>query len=76
MFAVKIIQSFFRDRVSFVAVGKEVSARSDIPAGVPQGSPLSPLILSMTFQSHVIAKLAFTQTTPHSFLQSKTTTFT
>lgn len=42
IFIVKIISSFLNNRVSFVAINKSKSSRFNVPAGVPQGSPLSP----------------------------------
>ena len=44
---VKIIQSYLRDRKAFVDFQKESSALFDIPAGVPQGSLLSPMLFKI-----------------------------
>ena len=41
-FLVKITRSFLMDRESFVFLEGKTSGRMVIPAGVPQGSPLSP----------------------------------
>lgn len=47
MHLIKIVSSFLEDRVSFVSVNKGISARFPIPAGVPQGSPLSPFLFNL-----------------------------
>jgi len=44
---VKIVQSFLENRSSFVAINDKKSLAYDIPAGVPQGSPLSPHLFNI-----------------------------
>ena len=44
---VKMIQSFISERTSRVVVGKTSSLPFSIPAGVPQGSPLSPHLFNI-----------------------------
>ena len=46
-YLVKIVASFLQNRVSFVTVNKGKSERFPIPAGVPQGSPLSPFLFNL-----------------------------
>ena len=47
MHLIKIVVSFLRNRVSFVVINKGKSFRFVIPAGVPQGSPLSPYLFNI-----------------------------
>lgn len=46
-YLIKIIQSFLTDRQSFVAINESRSDNYLIPAGVPQGSPLSPHLFNL-----------------------------
>lgn len=47
IYLVKMISSFLFDRVSFVSINNINSSRFNIPAGVPQGSPLSPFLFNI-----------------------------
>ena len=47
IFLVKIVQSYLCDRKAFVEFNGKNSDRFDIPAGVPQGSLLSPLLFNI-----------------------------
>jgi hypothetical protein len=47
MYLIKTIFSFLKNRFSFVSVGKAESQKFHVPAGVPQGSPLSPYLFSI-----------------------------
>lgn len=47
IFLVKIIQSFLTDRFSLVAINDSLSDSYHVPAGVPQGSPLSPHLFNI-----------------------------
>lgn len=47
MFLVKLIRNFLKDRYFCVAVGDSFSDLHEIPAGVPQGSVLGPLLYNI-----------------------------
>lgn len=47
IFLLKLIKSFVTDRLFLVAIKNSHSTTRDIPAGVPQGSVLSPLLYSL-----------------------------
>ena len=47
MYLVKIVSSFLDDRVSFVSLKKGNSFYFPVPAGFPQGSPLSPCLFNI-----------------------------
>jgi hypothetical protein len=47
VFLTKIISSFLEDRHSFVSLEQSESSKFPIPAGVPQGSPLSPFLFNL-----------------------------
>ena len=47
MFIIKIVSSFLENRASFVSVNKLNSSKFTVPAGVPQGSPLSPYLFNL-----------------------------
>jgi Reverse transcriptase (RNA-dependent DNA polymerase)/Endonuclease-reverse transcriptase len=47
MYLTKIIESFLAERSSFIRIGNEQSQSYKIKAGVPQGSPLSPLLFNL-----------------------------
>lgn len=47
MYLIKMIVSFLENRVSFVAINGKHSKMYKIPAGVPQGSPLSPFLFNV-----------------------------
>jgi Reverse transcriptase (RNA-dependent DNA polymerase) len=47
MYLVKMIVSFLESRESYVAINRKNSDRYAIPAGVPQGSPLSPFLFNI-----------------------------
>lgn len=47
IYLVKIIVSFLKNRKAYVSINKAKSDLFDIPAGVPQGSLLSPLIFNI-----------------------------
>jgi len=44
---VKIVQSFLENRSSFVVINDKKSRAYNVPAGVPQGSPLSPHLFNI-----------------------------
>lgn len=46
LYLVRLVQSFLSERTFSVRVGKDFSARTDIPAGVPQGAVLSPFLFN------------------------------
>ena len=46
-FLIKLVQSFLNSRESFVSVGENHSTPYSIPAGVPQGSLLSPHLFNI-----------------------------
>jgi hypothetical protein len=47
MYQVKMIKSFLENRISYVTVDGEASDVHKVPAGVPQGSPLSPFLFNL-----------------------------
>ena len=47
MYLIKIIGSFLANRSSYVSINDSKSNAFDIPAGVPQGSPLSPHLFNV-----------------------------
>jgi hypothetical protein len=46
-YLLKTVSSFLNDRLAFVAIGGSESSKYHIPAGVPQGSPLSPYLFNL-----------------------------
>jgi hypothetical protein len=48
MYQVKMIKSFLENRISFVTVDGKASDKYSVPAGSPQGSPLSPFLYNMS----------------------------
>ena len=46
-YLVKMVSSFLDNRQSFVSLNNFNSTRISIPAGVPQGSPLSPFLFNI-----------------------------
>ncbi|MCP3662595.1 MAG: hypothetical protein GY696_08890 [Gammaproteobacteria bacterium] len=63
--AVRWLSDMLRDRKFFVQVGKERSAERAIEAGVPQGSPLSPLLFIFYTSDLPTDKLQRTKTSTY-----------
>ena len=47
MYQIKITDSFLENRVSYVSINGKNSEKYKVPAGVPQGSPLSPFLFNI-----------------------------
>ena len=56
IYQLKLIVSFLQNRVFFVAINKNNSEKYNVPAGVPQGSPLSPFLFNIYINDIPIPK--------------------